>query len=104
MRLIKQLQECSTIGQADPILTRLGAGPAVKKLVETALILSNSQDPQQRNHAYSFMESAMRELENSDVEDHNHPDPDKTKQPHLAHDQNEPVSPVQEEEDDDDDE
>ena len=63
MKLIKRLQECSTIGQADPILTRLGAGPAVKKLVETALILSNSQDPQQRNHAYAFMESAIKELE-----------------------------------------
>ncbi len=66
MSLIKKLQECSTIGQADPILTRLGAGPAVKKLVETALILSNSQDPQQRNHAYSFMESAIKELEDGE--------------------------------------
>ena len=56
------------MGQADPILTRLGAGPAVKKLVETALVLSNSQDPQQRNHAYSFMESAIKELENDDNE------------------------------------
>ena len=89
------------MGQADPILTRLGAGPAVKKLVETALVLSNSSDPQQRNHAYSFMESAIRELENADVEDHNHPDPEKTKQHHLDHDQNEPVSSVQEEEDED---
>jgi len=51
------------MGQADPILTRLGAGPAVKKLVETALALSSSRDPQQRNHAYSFMESAIKELE-----------------------------------------
>ncbi len=51
------------MGQADPILTKLGAGPAVKKLVETALALSSSQDPQQRNHAYSFMESAIKELE-----------------------------------------
>ena len=54
------------MGQADPILTRLGAGPAVKKLVETALVLSNSPDPQQRNHAYSFMESAIKELEAED--------------------------------------
>jgi hypothetical protein len=51
------------MGQADPILTKLGAGPAVKKLVETAIILNNSQDPQQRNHAYSFMESAIKELD-----------------------------------------
>ena len=57
------------MGQADPILTRLGAGPAVKKLVETALALSSSQDPQQRNHAYSFMESAIKELENENKAD-----------------------------------
>ena len=69
MQLIKKLQECATIGQADPILTKLNAGPAVKKLVETAIILSNSPDQQQRNHAYSFMESAIRELENDDKED-----------------------------------
>ena len=54
------------MGQADPILTKLNAGPAVKKLVETALVLSNSQDPQQRNHAYSFMESAIKELEDDE--------------------------------------
>ena len=66
-RLIKELQECATMGQADPILSRLGAGPAVKKLVETALALSTSQDSQQRNHAYSFMESAIKELED-DIE------------------------------------
>jgi len=54
------------MGQADPILTRLGAGPAVKKLVETALALSSSRDPQQRNHAYSFMESAIKELEDGE--------------------------------------
>ena len=54
------------MGQADPILTKLGAGPAVKKLVETALALSSSQDAQQRNHAYSFMESAIKELEGED--------------------------------------
>ncbi len=70
MKLIKKLQECATIGQADPILTRLGAGPAVKKLVETAIILSNSQDPQQRSHAYSFMESAIKELEDDDEKLH----------------------------------
>ena len=54
------------MGQADPILTKLNAGPAVKKLVETALALSSSQDPQQRNHAYSFMESAIKELEDDE--------------------------------------
>jgi len=92
------------MGQADPILTRLNAGPAVKKLVETALALSSSQDPQQRNHAYGFMESAIKELENADVSDENQPNPDKSMQGHLEHDQNEPVSKVQEEDDDDNDE
>ena len=57
------------MGQADPILTKLGAGPAVKKLVETALALSSSADPQQRNHAYSFMESAIKELEDENQAD-----------------------------------
>jgi len=65
--LIKKLQECSTLGQADPILTKLGAGHAVKKLVETAIILNNSQDLAQRSHAFSFMESAIKELEDDDL-------------------------------------
>jgi len=69
LKLIKKLQECATIGQADPILTKLNAGPAVKKLVETAIILSNSPDQQQRNHAYSFMESAIKELEHDNDDD-----------------------------------
>ena len=69
--LIKQLQECSTIGQADPILTRLGASLSVKKLVETSIILSNSPDQQQRNHAFSFMETAIRELEDDQFRNHN---------------------------------
>ncbi len=56
------------MGQADPILTRLGAGPAVKKLVETSLLLSNSTDAQQRTHAYGFMQEALRELE---LDNHN---------------------------------
>lgn len=66
MNLIKKLQECSTIAQADPILLKLHAGPAVKKLVETAIILNNSTDPQQRSHAFSFMESAIKEMEDDD--------------------------------------
>ena len=74
MNLIKKLQECSTIAQADPILLKLHAGPAVKKLVETAIILNNSTDPQQRSHAFSFMESAIKEME--DDEDFELPESD----------------------------
>lgn len=110
MKLIKQLQECSTLGQADPILTRLGAGPAVKKLVETALILSNSQDPQQRNHAYSFMESAIKELE--DGGEGNQADPglgpkvdDGIAAPKITEEEDsDDITKITEEEDDDDDE
>ena len=68
MKLIKRLQECATMGQADPILTSLNAGPAVKKLVETSLLLSNSTDPRQRTHGYGFMQDAIRELE---LDNHN---------------------------------
>jgi len=64
--LIKQLKECTTLGQADPILAQLNAGPAVKKLVETSIILSTSPDEQQRNHAFSFMKSAIQELERNE--------------------------------------
>lgn len=63
---MKKLQECTSMQEANPILEKLRAGPAVKKLVETALILSNSTDPQQRGHAYSFMTSALKELEDDD--------------------------------------
>jgi len=62
-KLIKKLQECTTLGQADPILAKLGARPAVKKLVETAIILATSPDEQQRNHAFGFMRTAIKELE-----------------------------------------
>ena len=60
--LIKKLQECTTLGQADPILAELEAGPAVRKLVETAIILATSPDEQQRNHAFAFMRTAITEL------------------------------------------
>ncbi len=110
MKLIKKLQECSTIGQADPILTRLNAGPAVKKLVETAIILSNSQDPQQRSHAYSFMESAIKEIENDEdhkkIEEemgmHSHEDELHNKKMHEEHEDDEHRKMHEEEEDDDD--
>lgn len=63
--LINKLQECTSMAQADPILTQLNVGPAVKKLIETAIILSSSPDQQQRNHSYSFMESALQEIRES---------------------------------------
>lgn len=62
MNLITRLRECTSIQEALPILSRLNAGPAVRKLVETAIILSNSDDPQQKDHAYGFMNTAIQEL------------------------------------------
>ena len=61
--LIKKLQECSTLGQADPILTNLNARPSARKIIETAIILNNSQDPAQRSHAFDFMKTGIKELE-----------------------------------------
>lgn len=63
MNLIKKLQECKSIEEANPILAKLKARPSAKKLVETAIILSNSDDPQQKDHAFQFMATAIKELE-----------------------------------------
>ncbi len=63
MNLIKKLQECTSIEEANPILAKLKARPSAKKLVETAIILSNSPDKQQQDHAYGFMKTAIQELE-----------------------------------------
>lgn len=49
--------------EANSVLKKLHAGPAVRKLVETAITLNNSKDPQQKNNAFGFMESAIKELE-----------------------------------------
>jgi len=61
--LIQKLKECTTMGQADPIMSQLRLTSAQKKLVETSIILNNSPDSQQRNHAFSFMEVVIKELE-----------------------------------------
>ncbi len=49
--------------EANPILAKLKARPSARKLVETAIILSNSPDKQQKEHAFSFMSTAIQELE-----------------------------------------
>ena len=62
---INELRHCNGMKEADPILIQLQAGPGVRKLVETSIILSNSDDPQQSNHAVSFMDAAIREIGDS---------------------------------------
>lgn len=91
MNLLKKLQECSTIAQADPILLQLNAGPAVKKLVETAIILNNSTDPQQRSHAFSFMESAIKEMEDDEHKDKIH---EEEKMGQHSHEDGLPTKPI----------
>lgn len=63
MDLINKLKECATIGQADPIMSQLNLTDSQKKLVETSIILNNSPDPQQRSHAFKFMDTVIKELE-----------------------------------------
>lgn len=62
MNLIRHLRECTSVREAAPILSKLKAGPGIRKLVETSMLLSNSNDPQQRDHAYGFMDKAIQEI------------------------------------------
>ncbi len=61
--------------QADPLLKMLRVGSSAVKLVETAMSLNNSQDPEQRSHTYSFMKTAIKELDdnfsNDGLKNHN---------------------------------
>lgn len=70
MTLIKKLQECQNFSEAQPILDKLKAGPSARKLVETAIVLSKSPDPQQKEHAFSFMNTALKEIEDHMKEEH----------------------------------
>lgn len=63
MSNIHKLRECTSIAEADSILSRARAGPAVKKLVETGILLRNHPDKQQREYGLSFINSAIQELE-----------------------------------------
>jgi len=75
------------MGQADPILTRLGASTTAKKCIETAIGLSNSKDPQQRNLAYSFMETAIKELEDDEekkIHEEEEDDDEKTREEKMG--------------------
>ena len=75
------------MGQADPILTKLNAGPAVKKLVEIAIGLASSKDPQQRNHAFNIMESAIKELEDDNIQKKILEDHEKDDDEHKLHEE-----------------
>ncbi len=62
MSLIKRLQEAHTLADVDPILR--GSYPATfKKVVETAMILKNHSDPDQRQVGESFLRTAIQEAD-----------------------------------------
>jgi len=63
MSIIHKLRECTSIAEADGILNQVRAGPAVKKLVETGILLRNHPDKQQREYGLSFINSAIQEVD-----------------------------------------
>ena len=63
MSNISKLRECTSIAEADSILSKVRAGPAIRKLVETGILLRNHPDKQQREYGLSFINSAIQEAE-----------------------------------------
>ncbi len=63
MSITKRLQECTSYNQAIPLLKSIKAGPALHKIVETAMLLKNHADPHQREYGSNFMRTALQELE-----------------------------------------
>ena len=60
---IHKLRECTSIAEADVILSKARAGPAVRKLVETGILLKNNPDRAQREYGTSFINSAIQEMD-----------------------------------------
>lgn len=60
---IQKLRECTSIAEADSILSSVRAGPAIRKLVETGVMLKNHPDAQQRQYGQGFINSAIQELD-----------------------------------------
>ena len=63
MKNIQKLRECTSIAEADLILTSVRAGPGIRKLVETGVMLKNHPDAQQRQYGQGFINSAIQELD-----------------------------------------
>lgn len=59
----KRLRECSNLDQANQVLNGMRAGPAIRKLVETGVMLKNHPDAIQRQYGSSFIQAAIREAE-----------------------------------------
>ncbi len=63
MSIVKRLQECNSFNEAIPLLNQVKAKPALRKIVETAILLKNHPDPHQREYGGNFMRTALQELE-----------------------------------------
>lgn len=67
MKYIQKLRECTSIAEADNILSSVHAGPGIRKLVETGVMLKNHPDSQQRQYGQSFINSAIQELDDEET-------------------------------------
>jgi hypothetical protein len=72
----QKLRSCRTCAEAQPILETLRARPAQRKLIETAIQLSQSRDPRQQSYGEDFFITAFREME----DDHKNNNNDKKEQ------------------------
>lgn len=59
----QKLRSCRTCAEAQPILETLKARPSERKLIETAIQLSQSRDPRQQSYGEDFFITAFREME-----------------------------------------
>jgi len=87
LQYTKKLQECSSVDQATQILNALKAGPAVRKLVETGVMLRNHPDPIQRQYGSSFIQAAIREEEEDDNKHKEQVPPTEQPTPHQGDDE-----------------
>lgn len=92
---VKKLQECTNVDQATTILNALKAGPAVRKLVETGVMLRNHPDPIQRQYGSSFIQAAIQEEEEDEKKNNNNTKeqvpPTEQPTPHHGEDAEEPI-------------
>lgn len=82
--LAHKLQECTSIDQAEPILRQLKAGPAVRKLTETAMLLKNHPDKTQQQYGVSFLNSVIQEMDAEEEPTPHHGDAVKAKDEHFV--------------------
>lgn len=63
MDYFKKLQECTCIGDAQPLLKSMKAGPAIRELIESGIMLKGSPDKNTQHFGNRLLMSAVREAE-----------------------------------------